>query len=43
VHWSFGLAIPIPRGHYLVRADAVDRLHHHQRRTAGSVIGIAVR
>ena len=22
-----------PPGHYLIRADAVDRLHHHQRRT----------
>ncbi len=41
--WSLGLLIPVPRGHYLIRSDAVDRLHHHQRRTAVSVIGLSVR
>ena len=41
--WSLGLLIPVPRGHYLIRSNAVDRLHHHQRRTAVSVIGLSVR
>ncbi len=35
-HWSLRLRIPVPRGHYLIRADAVDRLRHHRRvRAAG--------
>jgi dienelactone hydrolase len=41
--WSLRLLTPVPPGHYLIRADAVDRLHHHQRRTAASVIGVRVR
>lgn len=38
--WSLRLRIAAPPGHYLVRADAVDRLHHHQRHSAASVVGI---
>ncbi len=41
-HWSLRLRIPVPRGRYLVRADAVDQLRHHQLRTAASVISIRV-
>ena len=42
-HWSLRLRIAAPPGHYLIRSDAVDRLHHHQRRTAASVVRIRVR
>ncbi len=42
-HWSLRLRIAAPPGHYLIRADAVDRLHHHQRHSAASVIGIRAR
>ena len=38
--WSLRLRIAAPPGHYLVRADAVDRLHHHQLHSAASVVGI---
>jgi hypothetical protein len=41
-HWSLRLRILVPRGRYLVGADAVDQLRHHQRRTAASVISIRV-
>ena len=41
-HWSLGLRIPVPSGRYLIRADAVDQLRHHQPRTAASVIPLKV-
>jgi dienelactone hydrolase len=41
-HWSLRLRIPVPSGRYLIRADAVDQLRHHQPRTAASVITVRV-
>ena len=41
-HWTLRLWIPVPSGRYLIRADAVDRLRHHQPRTAVSVISVRV-
>ena len=41
-HWSLRLRIPMPSGRYLIRADAVDQLRHHQPRTAASVITVRV-
>jgi len=41
--WVLRRRIHIPRGRYLVRADAVDGLHHHQRHSAASVVGVRVR
>lgn len=37
-HWVLRLRHPIPAGHYLIRAEAVDGLHHHQRKSAESVV-----
>jgi hypothetical protein len=42
-HWSLRRRLRIPRGVYLVRADAVDGLHHHQRRSGASVVRVRVR
>jgi hypothetical protein len=42
LHWSLRLRIPVPRGRYLIRADAVDQLRHHQCRTAASTIWVRV-
>jgi len=41
-HWSLRLRTGVPSGRYLIRADAVDRLRHHQPRTAASVISVRV-
>jgi hypothetical protein len=37
-HWTLRVRT-IPMGQYLVRSDAVDRLHHHQR-PAGRTVWI---
>jgi dienelactone hydrolase len=42
-HWKLHLTIKLARGRYLIRSDAVDRLHHHQLRTAASVAAITIR
>ena len=42
-HWSLRRRQRIPRGVYLIRADAVDGLHHHQRRSGASVVRVRVR
>ena len=41
--WSLRLTIKPARGRYLIRSDAVDRLHHHQLRSAASVIAVTIR
>jgi hypothetical protein len=41
--WSLRRRQRIPRGTYLVRADAVDGLHHHQRHSGASVVRVRVR
>jgi dienelactone hydrolase len=41
--WRLRLTIRLARGRYLIRSDAVDRLHHHQLRTAASLVAIIVR
>jgi dienelactone hydrolase len=42
-HWSLRLKIPLARGRYVIRSDAVDRLHHHQLRTAASSVAFTIR
>ncbi len=41
--WSLRRHQHIPRGTYLIRADAVDALHHHQRRSRASAVRVRVR
>ncbi len=41
--WSLRLRFPLALGRYVIRVDAVDRLHHHQPRTAASVFTITIR
>jgi dienelactone hydrolase len=41
-HWTLRLRFPVPKGRYLIRIDAVDRLHHHQLSTAVSVPRVKV-
>ena len=41
--WSLRLRFPLAFGRYVIRVDAVDRLHHHQPRTAASVFTITIR
>jgi hypothetical protein len=41
--WSLRLRFPLAAGRYVIRVDAVDRLHHHQPRTAASVFTITIR
>ncbi len=40
--WSLRRHERIPRGTYLIRADAVDGLHRHQRRSGASVVRVRV-
>lgn len=40
--WSLRRRLRIPRGSYLIRADAVDGFGHHQRRSGASVIRVRV-
>jgi dienelactone hydrolase len=42
-HWSFRLDAPLARGRYTVRSEAVDRLRHHQPRSAASVALVTIR
>ncbi|HWD11566.1 MAG TPA: hypothetical protein VG366_06960, partial [Solirubrobacteraceae bacterium] len=42
-HWTLRLRIHVPRGSYLVRADAVDGFGRHQRHSAASVAKLRVR
>jgi hypothetical protein len=37
-HWTLRKALRIPPGRYVIRADAVDRRHRHQRRSRASVM-----
>ena len=41
--WSLRRHLRIPGGTYLIRADAVDGLHRHQRRSGASVVRVRVR
>jgi dienelactone hydrolase len=41
--WSLRRHQSVPRGTYLIRADAVDGLHHHQRHSGASVVRVRVR
>jgi dienelactone hydrolase len=41
--WTLRLSVHIPRGSYLVRADAVDGFGRHQRHSAASVTKLTVR
>jgi poly(3-hydroxybutyrate) depolymerase len=41
--WSLRRHLRIPAGSYLIRADAVDGLHRHQRRSGASVVRVRVR
>jgi hypothetical protein len=41
--WSVRRHQRIPRGTYLIRADAVDALHTHQRPSRASVVRVHVR
>jgi hypothetical protein len=41
--WSLRRRVHIPRGSYLIRADAVDGLHRHQRHSSASVLRVRVR
>ena len=41
--WSLRRRQGIPRGTYLIRSDAVDGLHRHQRRSGASVLRVRVR
>jgi dienelactone hydrolase len=41
--WSLRRHQRIPRGTYLIRADAVDGLHRHQRHSGASVVRVHVR
>jgi dienelactone hydrolase len=41
--WSLRRHQHIPRGTYLIRADAVDGLDHHQRHSGASVVRVRVR
>jgi dienelactone hydrolase len=41
--WSLRLCFPLAAGPYVIRVDAVDRLHHHHPRTAASVFTITIR
>jgi hypothetical protein len=41
--WSLRRRQRIPRGTYLMRADAVDGLHRHQRHSGASVVRVRVR
>ncbi len=41
--WSLRLRIAVQPGRYLVRSDAVDRLHHHQSRAAPSLMVLRIR
>ena len=41
-HWVLRLKHKIPKGHYLIRAQAIDALHHHQRKAAESVVKLTV-
>jgi hypothetical protein len=40
--WSVRRHQRIPRGTYLIRSDAVDGLHHHQRHSGASVVRVRV-
>jgi poly(3-hydroxybutyrate) depolymerase len=40
--WSLRRHQRVPRGAYLIRADAVDALHRHQRRSGASVVRVRV-
>jgi dienelactone hydrolase len=41
--WSLRLRFPLASGRYVIRVDAVDRLHHHQPRASASVFTITIR
>jgi hypothetical protein len=41
--WSLRRHVHIPRGTYLIRADAVDALRRHQRHSGASVVRVRVR
>jgi hypothetical protein len=41
--WQLGRRLHVPAGRYLIRADAVDGLRHHQRHSGASVVRIRVR
>jgi hypothetical protein len=41
--WSLRLSVALPPGRYVIRSDAVDRLHHHQIRSAASVARVTIR
>jgi len=41
--WRLRLRVPIASGRYVIRSDAVDRLRHHQPRTAASRIAVTIR
>jgi dienelactone hydrolase len=42
-HWSLWLRTALPPGHYVIRADPVDRLHRHQLPSAASVARVTIR
>ncbi|HTU86574.1 MAG TPA: CocE/NonD family hydrolase [Solirubrobacteraceae bacterium] len=41
--WTLRLTVPLPAGRYTIRSDAVDRLHHHQLRSAASAVLVTIR
>jgi hypothetical protein len=41
--WSLRLRFSLAFGRYVIRVDAVDRLHHHQPRASASVFTITIR
>src|SRR5207248_7807660 len=42
-HWKLRLRIQIPRGRYVIEADPVDGLHHHQLPDPASMVSVFVR
>jgi hypothetical protein len=41
--WKLGLAVHLSAGRYVIRIDAVDAAHHHQRRTKASTQTVRLR
>ena len=41
--WSLRLTIALASGRYVIRSDAVDRLHHQQPWTAASAVTVTIR
>jgi hypothetical protein len=42
-HWSLRLRIAVPPGRYVIRSDAVDRLHHREPRRSAPLIVMRIR